>query len=39
MKKYTWMVDIDDYAPLIGEETLERLLHKFHRLRGCACCT
>src|SRR3970040_1358956 len=34
MKKYTWMVDIDDYAPLIGEETLERLLHKSHRLRG-----
>lgn len=34
MKKYTWMVDIDDYAPLIGEETLERILHKSHRLRG-----
>lgn len=34
MKKYSWMVDIDDYAPLIGEEALERILHKAHRLRG-----
>ena len=30
MKKYSWMVDIDDYAPLIGEEAMERLLHKAH---------
>lgn len=34
MKKYSWMVDIDDYAPLIEEETMERILHKSHRLRG-----
>jgi len=27
------MVDIDDYAPLIGEEAMERILHKGHRLR------
>lgn len=34
MKKYSWMVDIDDYAPLIGDEAMERILHKSHRLRG-----
>jgi trehalose synthase len=34
MKKYSWMVDIDDYAPLIGEEVMERILYKAHRLRG-----
>jgi trehalose synthase len=34
MKKYSWMVDVDDYAPLIGEEAMERILHKAHRLRG-----
>jgi len=33
MKKYSWMVNIEDYAPLIGEETMERILHKAHRLR------
>jgi len=33
MKKYSWMVDIDDYAPLIGDEAMERILHKAHRLR------
>jgi len=33
MRKYSWMVDIDDYAPLIGEEAMERILHKAHRLR------
>jgi len=33
MKRYSWMVDIDDYAPLIGEEAMERILHKGHRLR------
>jgi trehalose synthase len=27
------MVDVDDYAPLIGEEAMERILHKAHRLR------
>lgn len=33
MKKYSWMVDINDYLPLIGEEALERIRHKAHRLR------
>jgi len=33
MRKYSWMVDIDDYAPLIGEAAVERILHKAHRLR------
>jgi trehalose synthase len=33
MKRYSWMVDIDDYAPLIGEEAMERILHKAQRLR------
>jgi trehalose synthase len=33
MKKYSWMVDVDDYAPLIGEEAMERLLEKAYRLR------
>ena len=33
MRKYSWMVDIDDYAPLIGEAALARILHKAHRLR------
>ncbi len=33
MKKHSWMVDIDDYSPLIGEEAAERILHKAHRLR------
>ena len=33
MKQHTWMVDIDDYSPLIGERATERILHKAHRLR------
>ncbi len=33
MKKYSWHVNIEDYAPLIGDEALERILHKAHRLR------
>lgn len=33
MRRHSWMVDIDDYAPLIGEEAMERILHKAHRLR------
>jgi len=33
MRKYSWMVDLDDYAPLIGDEAVERILHKAHRLR------
>jgi len=34
MKKSLWQIGIDDYAPLIGEEAVERILHKAHRLRG-----
>lgn len=34
MKSYLWQVDIEDYAPLIGEEAVERIRHKAHRLRG-----
>ena len=33
MKKHSWHVNIEDYAPLIGDEVLERILHKAHRLR------
>lgn len=33
MKKHSWMVDIDDYLPLIGEEAVARIRHKAHRLR------
>jgi trehalose synthase len=33
MKKYSWQVNIEDYAPLIGDEALERILHKAQRLR------
>ena len=33
MKKYSWRVNIEDYAPLIGDEDLERIMHKAHRLR------
>ena len=33
MKKYSWHVNIEDYAPLIGDEAVERILHKAHRLR------
>ena len=34
MKSHLWRVDIEDYAPLIGDEAVERILHKAHRLRG-----
>ncbi len=34
MKKHSWQICIEDYAPLIGEEAVERILHKAHRLRG-----
>jgi trehalose synthase len=34
MKDYPWRVDIGDYAPLVGEEAVDRILHKAHRLRG-----
>ena len=34
MKRYSWRVDIDDYAPLIGEEATARILAKAYRMRG-----
>jgi trehalose synthase len=34
MAAHTWRIDVDDYAPLIGEEALARIRHKAHRLRG-----
>lgn len=34
MKSHLWRVDIEDYEPLSGEEAVERILHKAHRLRG-----
>jgi trehalose synthase len=34
MKKYSWMVDIDDYAPLIGDEAVERIERNAQKLRG-----
>jgi len=34
MKKRSWQIGIEDYAPLIGEEAVERIMHQAHRLRG-----
>lgn len=34
MKKHSWLVGIEDYAPLIGEEAVERIVRKAQRLRG-----
>ena len=34
MRKHTWRVNIDDYAPLIGTEAVERIRGKAQRLRG-----
>ena len=34
MKKYSWRVSIEDYAPLIGAESVERIIRKAQRLRG-----
>jgi trehalose synthase len=34
MKRHSWLVNIEDYAPLIGEETVERIMRKAQRLRG-----
>jgi len=31
MKRYSWFVKIEDYAPLIGDGAFERILHKAHR--------
>lgn len=33
MNKHSWMVEVADYEPLIGEQTMARILHKAHRLR------
>lgn len=34
MKKYSWLVSVEDYEPLIGLETVERITWKAQRLRG-----
>ena len=34
MKKHSWRVTIEDYAPLIGAEAVERIVLKAQRLRG-----
>jgi Ran GTPase-activating protein (RanGAP) involved in mRNA processing and transport len=34
MRKTAHLIDIDDYRPLIGEESVERIVRKAKRLRG-----
>lgn len=34
MRKHSWLVNIEDYAPLIGEDAVERIVRKAQRLRG-----
>ncbi|MGE5304520.1 MAG: glycosyltransferase [Alphaproteobacteria bacterium] len=34
MKKYSWLVGVEDYEPLIGIEAVERIVRKAQRLRG-----
>src|SRR5918994_5951896 len=34
MKKHSWLVSVEDYVPLIGAETVERITRKAQRLRG-----
>jgi len=34
MKTHSWLVNIEDYVPLIGEEAAERIARKAQRLRG-----
>jgi len=34
MRKHSWRVSVEDYAPLIGAETVERIVRKAQRLRG-----
>ena len=34
MKKYTWRPSIEDYAPLIGADGVERIVRKAQRLRN-----
>jgi trehalose synthase len=33
MRKHSWLVNIEDYAPLIGEDAAERIMRKAQRLR------
>jgi trehalose synthase len=33
MRKHSWLVNIEDYAPLIGEDAVERIMRKAQRLR------
>lgn len=33
MKKYSWLVSVEDYEPLIGIETVERIIRKAQHLR------
>ncbi len=34
MRKHSWLVGIEDYAPLIGEQAVERIMRKAQRLHG-----
>jgi trehalose synthase len=34
VKKHSWRINIEDYAPLIGTEAVERITRKAQRLRG-----
>jgi trehalose synthase len=34
MKKYSWLVGLENYEPFIGLETVERITRKAQRLRG-----
>jgi trehalose synthase len=34
MEKRSWLVKIEDYTPLVGMETIERITRKAQRLRG-----
>ena len=34
MKKHSWLVNIEDYAPLIAEDAAERIMRKAQQLRG-----
>ena len=34
MRKHSWLVNIEDYASLIGEAAVERIMRKAQRLRG-----
>ena len=34
MRKHSWLVNIENYAPLIGHDAVERIVRKAQRLRG-----